>query len=157
MSDDDPAGPWFVVANGSRGSAYVKRDGESGYDEVASWDEPDARRRNAELGEDRPGRSFPSAGTGARSGMERDGIDDEPKEHAKRDLAHRIADDLADALRARRTSRVVLIAPAPVARRIQQRLPNDLSSSLELAAHRDLTSVPTGELHARLDKTRRAI
>jgi hypothetical protein len=40
--------------------------------------------RDAELGEDKPGRAFAGAGAMQRSAMERDGKDDGPKEHARR-------------------------------------------------------------------------
>ena len=145
---------WFIVANGSRARAYVKRLGESGYDAARSWDEPDARTKDSELGEDRPGRAFASAGASQRSGMEYDGKDDSPKEHAKRNLAHRIAEDLAGALRAGQAASAVLVAPAPVAGEIKCHLPHDLLKSLVGEQHHDLTALPAAEIFARLDALR---
>ena len=142
---------WFIVANGSRGRAMVKRVGESGYDTARTWDEPDARTRDAELGEDRPGRAFASAGSAQRSGMEYDGKDDSPKEHAKRNLAHRIADDLAQALRSGAAASVVLVAPAPVASEVKNHLPHDLVKAVVGEQHGDFTTLPTAEVFARLD------
>jgi len=92
-SKAEPGRQWFILANGSRAQAYVKRTQDSGYDQLRAWDAPEARMRDAELGEDKPGRAFAGAGAMHRSAMERDGKDDSPKEHAKRDfleaLAHR--------------------------------------------------------------------
>ncbi len=150
-SETTNATRWFIVANGSTGRAYVKRLGESGYDSVRDWDEPDARAKDSELGEDRPGRSFASAGSSARSAMEHDGKDDSPKEHAKRNLARRIGADLAQALRARAVTTVVLVAPAAVANAIRAHMPQDLVPALAGEAHADITHLPTQDIFARLD------
>ncbi|MBR0653146.1 host attachment protein [Roseomonas terrae] len=147
----------FVVANGSRGTAYRKRSGESGYDSALDWDEPDARTKDADQGEDRPGRAFPSAGSGARSGMERDGLDDGPKEHAKRNLARRIAEDVSLALRQDAADSFVLIAPPPVAAAVLAHMPGDQRRGLAAEDHHDLTSLPTDALFRRLDDLRTAV
>lgn len=146
----------FVVANGSRGRAYMKRTGQSGYDSTIEWDEPDARRKDAEQGEDRPGRAFGSAGSGARSAMEHDGLDDGPKEHAKRNLARRIAEDVTATLRGGGVDSFVLIAPAPVAAAILAHIPDNHRSSLAGEDHHDLTSLATDALFRRLDELRPA-
>ena len=144
----------FVVANGSHGRAYLKRLGESGYDAVLSWASPDARAKDSDLGEDRPGRAFASAGSTARSGMEAEGKDDSPKEHAKRDLARRMAEELTAALRAGTVDSFALIAPAPVASAIRNHVPAELQSALAREEHHDLTGLPVAEVFARLDALR---
>jgi len=144
----------FIVANGSHGRAYAKRLGESGYDALLTWDAPDARRKDADQGEDRPGRAFASAGATARSAMEYDGKDDSPKEHAKRDLARLMAEEVAAALRAGTVQSVVLVAPAPVANAIREHVPNDLHKALVGEEHHDLTGLPVAELFERLDALR---
>lgn len=147
-------GRWFVVANGSRGRAYVKRLGETGYDIAREWDEPDARARDSALGEDRPGRAFAAAGATQRSGMEYEGKDDSPKEHAKRDLARRIAQDLAEALRSGAAISAVLVAPPPVAAAIRHHIPHAQAGAVADERHADLTGLPAAELFARLDQLR---
>lgn len=148
------ASRWFIVANGSRGRAFAKRLGESGYDTVHGWDEPDARAKDSELGEDRPGRAFPSAGSSQRSGMELDNRDDSPKEHAKRNLAHAMADDLLRALRSGAAASAVLVAPAPVAAELRKRLPHDLMHAVAGEHHADFTGLPLAEIFRRLDDLR---
>ena len=145
---------WYVVANGSRAHAFVKRAGESGYDAVRDWDAPDARKRDAELGEDKPGRAFAGAGATQRSAMEWDGKDDSPKEHAKRDFAHLLAEDLAAALSAKLIDSIALIAPAPVANVITAHMPGLARKALAGEEHHDLTGLPHGEIFARLDAFR---
>ncbi len=144
----------FVVANGSHGRAYLKRLGQTGYDAVLTWASPEARAKDSELGEDRPGRAFASAGTSARSGMEAEGKDDSPKEHAKRDLARRMAEDVAAALRAGTVDSFALVAPAPVASAIRGHVPAELLRALAGEEHHDLTGLPVAEVFTRLDALR---
>ncbi len=143
----------FVVVNGSHGRAWMKRLGESGYEPVLAWDAPEARTRDATQGEDRPGRAF-SPARGQRSAMEREGGDDDPKEHAKRDLARRIADDIAAALGAGTADSLAIVAPAPVAQAVLGHLPGTLRTALAGQEHRDLTGLPREALFARLDALR---
>lgn len=143
----------FVVANGSRGFGYLKRLGETGYDAVMSWDAPDARGKDSELGEDRPGRAFGAAGAVVRSAMEREG-DDTPKAHARRDHAHAIAEDVLAALKAGKLDTVVLVAPAPVAAAIRGHVPAALHKAIVAEEHHDLTGLPLAVLFGRLDDLR---
>lgn len=146
-----PARRLYVVANGSHGRAYVKRLGETGYDAVLEWDSPEARTKDSVLGEDRPGRASGGPGAPARSAMEHDGRDDSPKEHAKRDLARQMAEDVAAALKAGTAASFALIAPAAVAAAIRGHVPQDLHKALAGEEHHDLTGLPLAEVFRRLD------
>lgn len=147
----------FVVANGSHGRAYLKRLGESGYDAVIAWDSPEARTKDSELGEDRPGRVAGGPGIGARSAVEYDNKDDSPKEHAKRDLARRMAEDIVAVLKAGKVDSFALIAPATVASAIRGHVPRELHRALAREEHRDITSLPAAEVFTRLDALRHGV
>jgi protein required for attachment to host cells len=161
-----PGEHWFVVANGSRAKAYVKRVAASGYDVVAEWDEPEARMRDAALGEDRPGRAFAGGpgrrdaaalghtGMVQRSGMDWDRVDDSPKEHAKRNLMQRIAEDVAASLRSGAAKGVVLVAPGRLRGELRERIPNDLRHAVLAEHDADLTQLPTAEVFRHLDALR---
>ena len=153
-SNADPSRHWFLLANGSRAQAYVKRKQDSGYDQLRVWDAPEARMRDAELGEDKPGRAFAAAGAMQRSAMERDGKDDSPKEHARRDFLEGLAHDLAAALTAKEMDSIAIIAPAPVAQAIIAHLPGPARKAVTGEEHHDLTSRPHGDIYARLDAFR---
>jgi hypothetical protein len=153
-SNADPSRHWFLLANGSRAQAYVKREQDSGYDQLRVWDAPEARMRDAELGEDKPGRAFAAAGATQRSAMERDGKDDGPKEHARRDFLEGLAHDLAAALLAKEMDSIAIIAPAPVAQAIIAHLPGPARKAVTGEEHHDLTSLPHGDIYARLDAFR---
>ena len=152
----DNAAPrhWFLLANSSRAQAYTKRGQDSGYDQLRTWDAPEARMRDAELGEDKPGRAFAAAGATLRSAMERDGKDDGPKEHARRDFLEGLAHDLAAALTAKEMDSIAIIAPAPVAQAIIAHLPGPARKAVTGEEHHDLTSLPHGDIYARLDAFR---
>jgi hypothetical protein len=153
-SNADPSRHWFLLANGSRAQAYVKRKQDSGYDQLRVWDAPEARMRDAELGEDKPGRAFAAAGATQRSAMERDGKDDSPKEHARRDFLEGLAHDLVAALTAKEMDSIAIIAPAPVAQAIIAHLPGPARKAVTGEEHHDLTSLPHGDIYARLDAFR---
>lgn len=148
---------WFILANGSRAQAYQKRQQDSGYDQLRAWDAPEARMRDAELGEDKPGRAFAGAGATQRSAMERDGKDDSPKEHAKRDFLEGLAHDLAIALTAKEMDSLAIIAPAPVAQAIMAHLPGPARQAVLQEHHHDLTSLPHADVFARLDALRQRL
>lgn len=153
-SKAEPGRQWFLLANGSRAQLYVKRQQDSGYDQRRVWDAPEARMRDAELGEDKPGRAFAGAGATQRSAMERDGKDDSPKEHARRDFLAGLADDLAAALAAQEIDSIAIIAPAPVAQAIMAHLPGPARKAITGEEHHDLTSLPHADIFARLDAFR---
>ncbi len=142
---------WYLLANGSRAQAFVKRAEDSGYDQLRAWDAPEARMKNSELGEDKPGRAFAAGGSVRRSGIELDAKDDSPKEHAKRDFLTGLAHDLAQALAA---GEMESIAPAPVAHAIVEHLPGPARKALSGEEHHDLTSLPHDQVFARLDAFR---
>jgi len=145
---------WYLLANGSRAQAYVKRAEDSGYDQVRNWDAPEARMKDSELGEDKPGRAFAAGGSVRRSGIELDGKDDSPKEHARRDFLEGLAHDLAAALTAKEMDSIAIIAPAPVAKAIIAHLPGPARRAVTGEEHHDLTSLPHGDIFARLDAFR---
>ena len=153
-SKAQPSHLWFILANGSRAQAYVKRAEVTGYDQLRAWDAPEARLRDAALGADKPGRAFAGAGATQRSAMERDGKDDSPKEHAKRDFLAALAHDLAAALSAKEVDGLVIIAPAPVAQAIIGLLPGPARQAVLQEDHHDLTSLPQADVFARLDALR---
>ena len=150
----DPLRRWYLLANSSRAQAFVKRAEDSGYDQVRAWDAPEARMKNSELGEDKPGRAFAAGGSVRRSGIELDAKDDSPKEHAKRDFLTGLAHDLAQALAAGEMESIAIIAPAPVAHAIVEHLPGPARKAVLAEEHHDLTSLPHDQVFARLDAFR---
>ncbi|WP_135467093.1 host attachment protein [Crenalkalicoccus roseus] len=146
---------WFVVANGSRARAYVQRIGSPGYDVLREWDAPEARMSSADLGEDRPGRVFASAGVSQRSGIEPETPEASPKGQAQRDFLHQLVEDLTQALRRKELSGLYLAAPAPLLHRLQDMMPTDLRQALIGRQAGDFTQRPTADVFELLDTLRR--
>lgn len=140
---------WFVVTNGSRARAWVQRLGGRGYDLAMDWDTPEAREREAEMGENRSGHPESQAGPAQGAGEE------EPKDLGRRDHVTYLAQELTDAMRRGKTTGVVLIAPAQILPRLKSALPNDVAPHVFGDETGDWTQLPNGELFERLDRLRR--
>lgn len=146
--------PWFLVANGSRAHAYVRRIAAPGYDLVRDWDAPEARAHDAAMGEDRPGRLFPSAGATQRSGIEPEDAGTTPKGHAQHEFLERLVEDLTQALRRGALSGLFVLAPARMLHRLKAALPTDLRHAWLGEASGDVTQLPTADIFAHLDRLR---
>lgn len=141
---------WYVVADAARAEALVKRRGESGYDTVRTWENPDAHRRDAELGDDRPGRAFDSLGP-QRSAME---PRETPKEAAKKDFARDLVAALDAAVASGETDSIVLVASPRLLGEMRAKLPASLAERVRETVAKDYTQLPRAELFARLDELR---
>lgn len=149
--------PWFVVANASRASTWLRRTDNPGYDLHRTWDAPDARRTNAELGEDRPGRAFSAANATQRSGIDPEDADATPKGQAQRDFLKELAADLVAAFRAGEIPALYVAAPAPVLHRLREHVPHDLAGLIRGEEAADITQLPTAAMFERLDALRRVV
>lgn len=149
--------PWFVIANASRASAWHRRIGTPGYNRHRAWDAPDARRTSAELGEDRPGRTFSAANATQRSGIDPEDADATPKGQAQRDFLKELAADLVTAFRGSEISALYVAAPAQVLHRLRENMPNDLAGLIHGEEAADITQLPTPVLFERLDTLRRGL
>lgn len=141
---------WFVVADAARAEALVKRKGESGYETLRSWENPDAQLKAHDMGEDRPGRAFDSLGP-HRSAME---PRETPKEAAKRDFARELVGALDAAVAAGEVQRIVLLAPPRLLGEIRALMPPALAAAVREDHPKDYTRLPRAELFQRLDEIR---
>lgn len=141
---------WFVVADAGRAEALVKRRGESGYDSVRSWENPDAHLKAHEMGQDRPGRAYESSGT-RRSAME---PRETPKDASEHDFARELAGALDAAVASGEAARIVLIAAPRLLGDMRPMLSRAVQAALAGEHAKDLTKLPRAELFARLDEVR---
>lgn len=141
---------WFVVADAGRAEALVKRRGESGYDSVRQWENPDAHYKAHEMGEDKPGRAFEST-TSRRSAME---PRETPKEAAERDFARELAAALDAAVAGGEVQKIVLIAAPRLLGDMRPLLSRTLQAAIVAEHAKDYTKLPRAELFDRLDELR---
>jgi hypothetical protein len=133
---------WYVVANASRGQAYVQRVGGRGYDVAREWDDPGARIAGA-TDKDRE-REFQGSVKGETA--------DDPTS-----LPDLIARELTEAVRRGQVTGIYLVAPAQLLPHLREMLPNDVQPKLVGEHAGDLTQLPRGELFDRLDAFRHAL
>jgi protein required for attachment to host cells len=138
---------WFVVAGATRAAAYRRRADRPGYDEVASWEAPEAGKPARELVTDRPGRAFDSRG-GQRHAME---PHEDPKDAARRAFAGTLAAALGAAQDAGRFEALVLFAPPRMLGMLRNDLPANGAAAVARAIAKDLTRLPALELYAAFD------
>jgi len=98
--------PWVVVADQSKARIFTVDDPAGALLDVGQLTHPEARERARELGSDRPGRSFDSAGQG-RHAM---GTSVAPKEQGAIRFAKQIGDHLHAACNEGRCNRLYLVA-----------------------------------------------
>ena len=136
----------FLVADASRAVLWRRRTGESGYAELASFDNPKARLDDHELGSDRPGRVFDGS-TGRSSAVELgSGLRDAVRRAFATDLAMALEQALVPG------ERFGLVAPARFLGLLADALPRALAARRAVQLDADLTRQPKADLFQRLDR-----
>jgi hypothetical protein len=139
-ADEGSGHRWFVVANASRGQAWIQRIGARGYDRVRDWDDPGARMAGR---------------TDKDQQLEYQGSVKAETARDAHDLPEAMLREITAALRSGEATGIYLIAPAQLLPRLREGLPADLRDRLMGEETSDLTQVPRGELFGRLDALRR--
>jgi len=139
----------FLVADAARAVLWRRRTGESGYTEVAAFDNPQARLADHELGADRPGRVF-EASSGRPSAVD-------PGSGLHDAVRHGFAAELAAALarEAGPDERCGIVAPARFLDLLRDAIPPTLASRIAVKLDANLTKRPKRELFERLDRLAR--
>ena len=101
---------------------------------------------SAEIGSDRPGRTFDSGGQG-RHGME---PPTDPKRHAKARFAHEVAQLLEDARKGHAFDRLIVVAPAQFLGDLRAAMPDQVARLVAEEVAKDFAMLPAHELETRL-------
>ena len=131
---------WIIVADGSQARILANDGPGTGLSLVSAHEALQARAHTAELGSDRPGRSFDSA-TPARHAME-------PRVDWQRQEKDRFIARLAENIGAARErfDRLVLVAPPRTMGELHRRLDEHTKSKIAGELQKDLTWVALPEL-----------
>lgn len=139
---------WVVVADAGGARIFSSRSGEPALAEVAELTSPEgegSNARRAQISERKP--RVQESSNDARHAIEpRTPL---PDIHAER-LAADIASRLAKGLHAGAYTRLVLIAPARFAGRLDAALDKAVSECVTTRLHKDLRHATVAEIHARL-------
>jgi protein required for attachment to host cells len=135
---------WIVVAH--RAGARIIEHTRSGLQLVSEIEHAAGRLKDNEMGSDRPGRAFSSAGTG-RSAYS-------PRETAHDHAAHTFANELAQTLRAARNEhrfeRLVLVAEPRFLGMLRGALDDATAALIHDEVHKDLAHVPLHDFQSHL-------
>jgi len=130
---------WIVIADGARARVLAARGPQQGLDLVL--ERRDHAPRTAELGSDRPGRSFESA-TSARHAYSA------PDYHRERELVflRELVRELAAEHKAGRFERLVVVAPPTALGDLRKALGPTLTGAITAEINKDLTKVALHDL-----------
>ena len=126
--------------------ARVLTRSEAGFARVGGLDNIDEHEKAHELGSDRPGRSFDSAGAGRHMMEPRT----DPHLRAKLAFAEQVAESVNAGAGQDTFSRFVVVAPPKIAAAIRRALSGEAASRLAAEHHADLVKLPEAELRDRL-------
>lgn len=136
---------WFVVADGEH-ARVLAHSPEGGFEDSLALDSAAAHRRARDLGADRPGRAFESAGGAHHAIAPRS----DPHRRAKTDFARIVADEIGRGQRQGAFDRLALVAPPPILEAIKEHLDAECGKRLDGELAKDLTKLPEAELRRRL-------
>ncbi len=141
-----PPTTWILVCDGARGRVFAHRGPGTGLAAVAAAEHPETHGHTRDLGTDRPGRSFDSAGSG-RHAMEPP-VDWHRFEKTK--FAKEMATLVETAAAARRFDRLVVVAPPQVLGDLRKALGPHARKRLAGELDKDLTHLEGAALRAHL-------
>lgn len=137
---------WIVIADGEHARVVVPAP-QRQFHTINSLDSTAAHHRSADLGTDRPGRSFESASP-TRHAIE---PKTDPHRAAKHAFVHYLAEQLNEAAAGGQYDRLVLVAPAHALHDLQAALDGLATARLDGTLAKDIVKVPDGDLPAHLD------
>lgn len=141
-----PIRTWVLIADAARARVFETKGQGNGLTPVEDMSLEAELAPSRELGSDRPGRSFDSAGVG-RHAME---SPSDLHREQKRQFARRIADALQQRQAARSFDRLVVVAPAVTMGDLRAALPDQVKATVTAEVVADLTKTPVAELPAHL-------
>jgi len=135
---------WIVV--GHRAGARIVEHTRSGLKLVSEIDHAAGRLKDSEMGSDRPGRAFSSAGTGRSAYSPHESAHD----HAAKTFANQLAETLRAARNEHRFERLVLVAEPGFLGMLRGALDTATAALVHDEAHKDLAHVPLHDLQSHL-------
>ncbi len=135
---------WYVIADGAH-ARVIQRNGQK-FVSVTELASIDAHKNASDFGSDSPGRSVESMGTTRHAIEPRSN----PKDRAKRDFAHLVAQTINEGANAGSFAQWGLVALPDTLNAIKEAL-NPLATTLLAGEeHKDLVKLPEAELRERL-------
>jgi len=137
---------WILSANSSRAALYAADSPTGALTQIESFENPDARAKQSDLSDDRPGRVYDSRGEG-RHAME---LEMDPKEREQLRFAKTLADMLEKGRVDHEFERVVLVASPAFLGMLRENLGDPMRATVSLEIDKDYSALRADELRARL-------
>lgn len=124
---------WILVANDGGGRIYETDSIEKGFKPIQQFSHPKGRKKDAELGSDRPGRSFDS------SGHQRHSMGEEvsPHVHEEEVFIRELIEFLENNLNKKKFDQLALVAPPHFLGELRKALPGGLKNCIKAELHKD--------------------
>jgi protein required for attachment to host cells len=143
-----PTTTWVLIADGARARLLAQDKPFAALKPALQQEElTGSTAQSKEIGTDRPGRSFDSAGQG-RHAM---APPTDPQRYAKFAFARELAERLEEAVHGGRFDRLVLVAAPKTLGDLRELLPGPVKAKVVAEIDKDLTKVPLHELPKHLD------
>ncbi len=133
---------WVVVADGAHARIFLNEGPGTGLVPALDHDLIGDRRSSQEIGSDRPGVSFSSAGPG-RHAM---APPTDPHEHAEHVFIKQVAKAIAEGLNAHAFEQLILVAPPRALGNLRADLDPQAAKLVKSELHKDLTHLTPHQL-----------
>jgi len=137
-----PIRTWILIADGARARIVANTGPGRGVEQIDNLDFRGDSRPTRDLDDDRPGRTFSSAGPGSHA---LEPPDDAHDQH-KRNFQRKIADFLHNALESGSYDRLVIVAAPRALGDLRPALSSAVSDKISAELPKDLTHVRNDEL-----------
>ncbi len=138
-----PNTTWVLIADGARARLLAQAKPFEPLEPALEQEEfTGSMAQSKEIGSDRPGRSFDSAGQG-RHAM---APPTDPQRYAKFAFARELAERLEEAAHAGRFARLILVAAPRTLGDLRELLPGPVKAKIVAEIDKDLTHVPLRDL-----------
>lgn len=143
-----PTITWIVVADGNEAKIFEHDGPGKGLTAIPDLHFEQESLKAGDIMADKPGRSFSSAGPGARSSIE---YSSDPVAVRERKFVERLADVLEEKRAAGKFDRLVIAAAPKALGDIRPALSDAVKQTILAELPKDLTNVPTAKLTAHFD------
>jgi protein required for attachment to host cells len=138
---------WILVANASEAKVYSNKGIGKGLEIVAKLDNPDSRKKAAELVTDRPGHM---QGSGNGHGSRQPATD--PKQHAHDIFARELAQQLDQGRTSNSFQRLIVVAEPGFRGLLNSAMNSQVSGMVSDSIDKDYTKLSDKELAGHLEK-----
>lgn len=139
---------WIVIADGARARIFLNEGPGKGLVPALDYDLLGDTRKSHEIGSDRPGVSFSSAGPG-RHAM---APSTDPQQHAQHEFIRHVAQAIKEGMNTHAFEQLILVAPPKALGDLRAMLDHNAAKLVKSELHKDLTHLNPHQLAGHLQE-----